>query len=252
MTTNIFLQIYQDYLEQIRAGELASGTKMPSENELAREYNTSRETVRKALHLLAQNGYIHKIKAKGSFVLDIGRMDFPVGGLVSFKEMSERIGRKSRTIVHENRLIPASDEIAGHLELDKHRHLVWEVIRAREIEDESVILDKDYFRSDIVPVLTKEISSGSIYEYLENELHLQISYAKKVVSVEDASEEDHKLMDLNDYIHVVVVRNYVYLEDTTLFQYTESRHRLDKFQFVNFARRAHGEEKKSDLSRNPV
>lgn len=47
--------------------------------------------------------------------------------------------------------------------------------------------------------------------------------------------------------HVVVVRNYVYLEDTTLFQYTESRHRLDKFQFVDFARRSHGEEKKADF-----
>ncbi|WP_134904686.1 GntR family transcriptional regulator, partial [Paenibacillus polymyxa] len=66
MTKNIFLQIYQDYSGQIQTGELAPGTKMPSENELAREYNTSRETVRKALHLLAQNGYIHKIKAKGS------------------------------------------------------------------------------------------------------------------------------------------------------------------------------------------
>ncbi|MBE0344256.1 GntR family transcriptional regulator, partial [Paenibacillus sp. 28ISP30-2] len=63
MTTNIFLQIYQDYVERIREGELAPGTKILSENELAREYNTSRETVRKALHLLAQNGYIHKIKA---------------------------------------------------------------------------------------------------------------------------------------------------------------------------------------------
>lgn len=29
--------------------------------------------------MLAQNGYIHKIKAKGSFVLDMGRMDFPMG-----------------------------------------------------------------------------------------------------------------------------------------------------------------------------
>lgn len=30
---------------------------------------------------------------------------------------------------------------------------------------------------------------------------------------------------------------YSYLDDTTLFQYTESRHRPDKFKFVNFARR---------------
>lgn len=54
-------------------------------------------------------------------------------------------------------------------------------------------------------------------------------------------------MDLQNYTHVVVVRNYVYLEDTTLFQYTESRHRLDKFQFVDFARRSHGGDKRADF-----
>ncbi|MBJ8193016.1 UTRA domain-containing protein, partial [Bacillus cereus] len=63
-------------------------------------------------------------------------------------------------------------------------------------------------------------------------------------------EEDHKLMDLQNFTHAGVVRNYVYLEDTTLFQYTESRHRLDKFQFVDFARRSHGEEKRTDFFNN--
>ena len=36
---------------------------------------------------------------------------------------------------------------------------------------------------------------------------------------------------------VVVVKSYTYLEDRSLFQYTESRHRTDKFKFVDFARR---------------
>lgn len=242
MNANIFLQIYHDYSERIQSGEIAAGTKLPSENDLTREYGISRETVRKALQLLSENGFIHKIKGKGSFVLDIGRMNFPLSGLVSFKEMSERIGRKSQTIVYATEHIPIPHAIARHLETDKHA-TVWQVIRARNIEGEKVILDKDYFRSDIVPVLTKEIASGSIYAYLENELHLQISYAKKVISVEDATTEDYELLDLKEYTHVVVVRNYVHLEDTTLFQYTESRHRLDKFQFVDFARRSPGEEK---------
>ncbi|WP_410512721.1 trehalose operon repressor [Paenibacillus sp. BR2-3] len=240
MQKNIFLQIYNEYLEKIEAGSLVPGTKLPSESELAADYGTSRETVRKALHLMAQNGYIHKIQGKGSFVLDIGRMDFPVTGLISFKEMSERIGRPSRTIVYETGRIPAPAEIAAQLNI-KEGDPVWKVIRAREIEGERIILDKDYFLPEIVPVLSAEISGGSIYEYLEGQLHLHISYAKKVISVEPSKEEDKQLLQLHGQSHVVVVRNYVYLVDTTLFQYTESRHRLDKFQFVDFARRVPGE-----------
>lgn len=38
---------------------------------------------------------------------------------------------------------------------------------------------------------------------------------------------------------LVCVKSYTYLEDATLFQYTESKHRPDKFRFVEFARRSH-------------
>ena len=49
--------------------------------------------------------------------------------------------------------------------------------------------------------------------------------------------EDKTLLDIEGFQHIVVIKNYVYLEDATLFQYTESRHRPDKFRFVDFARR---------------
>ena len=54
---------------------------LPSENDLAREYGVSRETIRKALLLLLENGYIHKIQGKGSIVLDVQRYRMPVTGI---------------------------------------------------------------------------------------------------------------------------------------------------------------------------
>lgn len=120
MNKNIYLHIYNDYSAWIQSGQLPAGKKLPSESELAEAYGTSRETVRKALLMLSQNGYIHKIKGKGSFVLDTQRMNFPVSGLVSFKEVSKNLGRSVRTIVYENGCVPStsggtasSDEGAG-------------------------------------------------------------------------------------------------------------------------------------------
>ncbi len=241
MNKNIFSQIYTDYTQRIETGLLKTGIKLPSENEIAEEYATSRETVRKALHLLSQNGYIHKIRGKGSYVLDINRMEFPISGLVSFKELSERLGRSARTLVHEAIRIPCPQNVARQLQLTEQEE-VWKIVRAREIEGEKVILDKDYFLASVIPSLTAEIAEDSIYAYLEGECSLKIAYAKKEISVEKVSTEDKRLLDLNRDTHIVVVRNYVHLEDTTLFQYTESRHRLDKFQFVDFARRAVAED----------
>ncbi|MCA0172484.1 trehalose operon repressor [Bacillus sp. RAR_GA_16] len=231
-----YQQIYNELSERILEGTYQPNSKLPSEHELAEAYGTSRETIRKALNLLSQNGMIQKIKARGSVVLDLDRYEFPVSGLVSFKEISQKMNRTSRTIVHHLQKKLPDQWIREQLELEEGKE-VWHVIRAREIDGEKIILDRDFFTAKWVPELTKTICENSIYDYLENDLGLSISYAKKDIIVEEANEEDHRYLDLHEYKHVVVVRNYVYLNDTTLFEYTESRHRLDKFRFVDFARR---------------
>ena len=72
---------------------------MPSENELMKLYDSSRDTVWKALNLLASSGYIQKEKRKGSLVLDVGLIFFPVSGLTSFKELERSAHRyHSKTI----------------------------------------------------------------------------------------------------------------------------------------------------------
>ncbi|MRX73368.1 trehalose operon repressor [Bacillus lacus] len=238
MKTNKFMAIYQDLSGKIKSGELQRNSTIPSEHELAEIYGTSRETIRKALTLLAQNGFIQKIKGKGSIVLDVEKLNFPVSGLVSFKELAQNLGKPSRTTVHKFGLLQPDRFLMSQLQAGS-KDEIWEVIRSREIDGEKIILDKDYFLKKSVPLLTKEIAENSIYEYLEKTLHLKISFAKKEIVVEDCTEEDKLYLDLENFQHIVVVRNYVYLDDATLFEYTESRHRLDKFRFVDFARRGH-------------
>ena len=53
--------------EQILSGTIKPGQKLPSENELTREYALSRHTVRKALALLENEGYIPAQHGKGTF-----------------------------------------------------------------------------------------------------------------------------------------------------------------------------------------
>ncbi|OPD33210.1 transcriptional regulator, partial [Clostridium botulinum] len=216
--------------------KIQSGEKLSSENEMMKEYNVSRDTIRKALNLLESNGYIQKVKGKGSFVLDINKFDFPVSGLTSFKELSTRMGVESNTLVKELKLIKPDNFLMKQLNLSKNDD-VWKVIRVREIDNKKIILDKDFFNKKYVPLLTKDICENSIYEYLENELGLKISFAKKEITVQQATQEDKSYLDFENYNMIVVVKNYIYLDDMSLFQYTESRHRPDRFKFVEFARR---------------
>ncbi|MFC7785972.1 trehalose operon repressor [Rossellomorea sp. GCM10028870] len=237
--SNKYKQIFEDLSEKIQDGTYTANSILPSENELSVIYATSRETIRKALTLLAQKGLIQKLRGKGSLVLDVSRMSFPISGLVSFKELQTSMGRDQiETYVHDFGLIGADDQVASQLEATANAE-VWKVVRSRRIGGERIILDKSYFLKEQVPLLTKEICENSIYEYLEGELELPIDFAKKEIVVEECTDEDRKYLDLHGYDHVVVVKNYVHLKDATLFEYTESRHRLDMFRFVDFARRKH-------------
>ncbi|WP_082232503.1 trehalose operon repressor [Halobacillus massiliensis] len=233
---NKFILIYNELVQKIQQGEYKAGDTLPSEHELTEQFSTSRETVRKALNLLSQNGYIQKVRGKGSVVLDHSKFEFPVSGLTSFKELSEQLGQDFKTIVHEVYLQNADNQLKKRLNCS-HSIKIWKVTRARVINGERIILDKDFIRSDIVPELTKETAENSLYEYFEDKLGLEISFAKKEIVVEPVTDEDKELLDVKEHSQVVVIRGYVYLADATLFQYTESRHRPDKFQFVDFARR---------------
>ncbi|TRM11345.1 trehalose operon repressor [Lentibacillus cibarius] len=231
-----YLTIYYDLVNKIETKQWAESSMLPSEHELTEMYETSRETIRKALNLLAQEGYIQKVRGKGSVVIDVDKFDFPVSGIASFKEMERKLNLSTKTIVNELTLVEADHELKSKLQVKLHDP-VWKVVRVREISKEKIILDKDYINHDIVPVLTKEICEDSIYHYLENDLQLHISFARKEIIVEKPTEEDQALLDLEGHSNIVVIKSYVYLDDASLFQYTESRHRPDKFRFTDFARR---------------
>lgn len=234
---NKFREIFLDLEQKILNKEYPPQTLLPSENQLIKMYGVSRETIRKALNLLKDTGYIQKKQGKGSIVLDINRFDFPVSGLTSFKELQD-----AQHIQNETKVVQLTK-----VAVSPHLHEItdwpvaseaWKLVRQRKIDGEIVILDRDYLDAHIIQQLPKDRAEDSIFDYFEQDLGLAIAYAQKEITVEPVTKELRDLMDLTlQDQHVVVVRSLVYLEDTRCFQYSESIHRLDKFRFVDFARR---------------
>ncbi len=232
------MSIYRTLARQIKDKAFKAGDLLPSESELGERFRASRETVRRALALLSNHGYIQKIRGKGSVVLDVSRYDFPVSGITSFKELADRSDEKWETDVHQLVLIQPDKKLTQMMNLNADQKL-WKVVRSRSVGAETVILDKDYLLMDVVPMLTEDICRHSLYDYIEHELNLKIGFAKKQITVEKATDEDRRYLTLTDNPVVVVVRSLVFLDNTQLFQFTESRHRADRFRFVDFARREH-------------
>lgn len=64
-----YVILMEDLKERILSGQIQPGDRMPSENELAESNGISRHTVRKALAILENEGYITAEHGRVHFVL---------------------------------------------------------------------------------------------------------------------------------------------------------------------------------------
>ncbi len=228
--------IFHDLEEQINKGIYAVDDYLPAEMELCQTYGASRDTIRKALKLLSKSGLIQKTQGRGSKVIQHQQINFPVSELTSYRELVDQLGMASITNVIAIDKIIVDDKLS-QLTGFPPNNLVWRIMRQRVVDQVASVLDIDYLRKDFVPDISRQIAEHSIYDYLENQLQLTIAYAQKEITIEPITETDKLLLDLDDEHHVVSIKSKVYLADNKQFQFTESRHKLEKFRFVDFARR---------------
>lgn len=64
----LYRQIREFLLENIKSGTWSKDSPIPSENQLADQFNVSRITVRQAFNTLVEEGVIYRVQGKGSFI----------------------------------------------------------------------------------------------------------------------------------------------------------------------------------------
>ena len=64
----LYFQIKEIILSEILSGNLQTGDLIPTEVEFSQMYKVSRSTVRQAILELVNEGYLCRLKSKGTFV----------------------------------------------------------------------------------------------------------------------------------------------------------------------------------------
>lgn len=231
--------IYKDLENKINQGDYPAESPLPSEQELTKQYGVSRDTIRRALGLLEKAKLIHKSQGRGSLVRRQEHFNFPVSNLTSYQELVSQLGMNSKTRVLSLHRLLVDAPLAQLTGFQKGQQ-VWRIQRQRIVDGSAYVLDTDYLLCDFVRTISRDIAQQSIYDYLEGELGLAIAYAQKEITIETIRETDKVWLDIGNEHHVVSVKSKVYLANQAQFQFTESRHVLERFHFVDYARRKKG------------
>ena len=64
----LYFQLKALILEEIRSGKYETDSLIPTEKELSEQFDISRTTVRQAVTELVQEGWLYRVKSKGTFI----------------------------------------------------------------------------------------------------------------------------------------------------------------------------------------
>lgn len=235
--------IYQDLKKKIETDEFLYQELLPSENTLVQIYDCSRNTIRRAVGRLVVDGYVQTMQGKGvrNIYRPIEQTAFTIGEIESFRESALRNGQKARTQVLVFMEMTTDASLAARTGFPLNSEIYY-VQRLHYLDEKPLILNHNYFLKSAVGNLTLEIAEKSIYDYLENVLHMTIVNSKRIMTVEKITEIDEKYLELDvkEYNCMAVVTSFTYNSEGVMFEYTSSRHRPDYFRFQDNAVRRNG------------
>ena len=238
LTKSKFKEIYRDLKYHVEQGDYLYSELLPSENNLIGIYDCSRNTIRRAIAGLVEDGYVQAVHGKGVQVIfqPLEKTNFTVGGIESFRETAarNRMTYCTKVVVYETITVDESLSRESSFPVGSE---VLHICRVRCVDDKPLILDVNYFLKSAVPGLTKEIAENSIYTYLEQELKMQIVTSKRKITVEKATPQDRELIFMDGYNCLAVVTSNTFNSDGVMFEYTQSRHQPEYFSFHDTATR---------------
>lgn len=194
MNFPLYKKIEQDLLNKIKAGTYAENELIPTELELAEEYDVSRPTVRQAVQTLVDAGYLEKRKKRGTIVKRPKIQQEFTKVIESFDSEMNRKGLVPKTKVIAFRKDTANEEVAENLEIPEGED-VYKLIRLRYAGEKPTVLVTTYIPKMIFEDLEEvDFSTNLLYKTFDEK-----GYPVKTVSRRlDVIQADDTVSDLLD------------------------------------------------------
>ena len=113
----LYHQLYKELSEQIKAGALPVGSKVPSELKIARQLDVSRITVKRALNELAKVGLVSRKRGRGTVVMCNTDLNFN-GGANDYRKNVAGLRTNTDAEILERKTVKAKERVAGNLKID--------------------------------------------------------------------------------------------------------------------------------------
>ena len=212
----------------ITSENLKEGDRLPSERDLCERLGVQRLTMRSALKVLLQEGWIVSKERSGYYVAK-QRIQKDVSKIESTSYTISSQGFDMEIKLLEFKVLEVNKAMVEAMQIPLGTR-VYYIKRLRLIDREPVSIEKSYIPVSAAPNLEQyDLEKYSLYQILEEQYHIVLHHSQQDIIVKHADEEACRLLELPDGSDVVEQRGNVFGD--TCMEYSESVMDIRRFQY---------------------
>lgn len=203
--------------------------KLPDQQTLAKEFNTSRVTIKKALDLLQAAGLLYTIQGSGSYIkrnaLLKAQTSIQIGHNVGLTTaIQEEVKLESQVITFTVRFPDEKEQL--QLLIDRETP-VYYYQRLRILGGRPYSLENTVVPVHLIPGITEDVLKDSVYRFIREELGISFKDNRQIVRAAKPSKLDQVHLKCKETDPVLEVEKIMYLTSGTPFEYSVVHHRFD-------------------------
>lgn len=231
MKKKLYEIIRDDLLERIKESTYKIDEMIPKETDLALEYGVSRPTVRQAIQSLVDEGYLDRVKGKGTFVKNNKITQDFTNIIKSFDDDMKAKGIRPKTKLISSDLVECPERVANTLHL-KSKSKVIKICRLRYADSIPAVLVNTYLPYDgLEDLMGIDYSSVSLYTCLD-QLGYKINKVSRILEMKISDELSASLLNIACGDPLFFFKTIGYHNDLPL-EYSEARYNgnVNSFKF---------------------
>jgi GntR family transcriptional regulator len=230
----------EELRKRILAGEWRPGERLPSEPELARRRTVSRSSMRAAITVLEEDGYVSRRHGSGTYVTHRPALPNDLGRNFGVTSMIARSGMQPGSVEESAAAVPAPGVVAEALDVEEGR-LVSRLWRVRTADGRRVVDVTDWCRIEhLSPDELADLGEGSIYRALA-ERGMAVDHGVAQLSPRNADEQIAARLAVPLGTLLITIDQVDRTADGVAVLVSREHHVADAFTFT-LLRRGPGEE----------
>ena len=228
------IPLYQQLAHSIKKAvdeqKLKENDKIPAENEFCKIYDLSRTTVRQALDILEKDGYIYKLRGKGSYV-STPKIYQNRSSFSKFYDDMRSLGKVPVSKIISLKIKVADAYVREKMQLEENEMLC-QIKWVRYGNNEPLIYETINLNYKLVDgIETKELTEKKLYDILTEEYGIKMTHGKElfypcILDINEAKNLGLKENDLGMKVERVV------FQGKDVVEYTTSTVRGDRFIYT--------------------